>query len=64
MKQRKPAERFIQRNLELVSLQTRVPIELKEEIDQVSEQLETSQARFVEAAVKWYIDALKKEGSL
>jgi predicted transcriptional regulator len=68
MKQRKvidkPALSWIRRGLEMESTQLRLPSEVKKETMEAAEKLDTSMNHFVEAAIKWYLDALKKEGSL
>lgn len=60
----KPAESYIKRGLEIESLQVRVCSDLKRDAQIASEKLNTSLNRLVEAALKWYLEQLKKEGEL
>ena len=61
---KKPTESYIKRNIEMVSLQTRIDHDLKKEAEKAAQALGTSLNRFVEAALLWYLDQLKKEGTL
>lgn len=61
---RKPAASYIKRCVELESLQVRISHELKQKAELAADKLGTSLNRLAEAAIDWYIEQLKKEGSL
>jgi predicted HicB family RNase H-like nuclease len=63
-KEIKRAESFIRRDVELVQIAVRIPPELKAEAEMASERVDTSMNRFIEAALTWYIQKLKEEGSI
>lgn len=52
---KRPAESYIKRNIEVVPIVVRIPETLKEESERMAAQLDTSMNRFVEAALRWYI---------
>jgi predicted HicB family RNase H-like nuclease len=60
----KPAAAYIHRGIEREALMTRVPPDLNNQVDLASGKLGTSKNLFVEAALRWYLEQLKKEGSL
>lgn len=65
MKQNKmPVVSHIHRNEELAGLQLRIPVYVKADAENAAVHLGTSMNRLVEAAIIWYLEALKKEGSL
>lgn len=61
---RKPAEGYLHRGVDVVPILTRIPPELKEEAELAADKLGTSLNRFIESSLRWYLDALKKEGSI
>jgi hypothetical protein len=60
----KPAEKYIKRGVELEQMQTRIDCELKRGVERAAAVLDTSLNRFVEAALKWYLDALRRDGDI
>ena len=55
-----PPESWIRRGVELVPLSARVPQETKDRAEEAARILETSLNRFTEAALNWYMEALKQ----
>lgn len=64
LSQKAPTQSYIKRGIETVSVQIRIDSELKHEAEKARLKLGTSLNRLVEAAIKWYLVELKKEGSL
>lgn len=60
----KPSLSYIKRQEPVIALKLKILPELKHEAESASAKLGTSLNRFVEASVKWYLDALKKDGSI
>lgn len=61
---KKPAERYIKRSIEIESLQVRVDSNLKRQVEMAAKKLNSSLNRFSEAALNFYLEALKKDGTL
>lgn len=61
---KKPLKKYIRRPAKTESLQLRIDAKLKHEIDLCATKLNTSMNRFAEAAVTFYMEALKKDGAL
>jgi len=55
---------YIRKPLENEPLQLRIPGDLKRELQTAAKQINTSTNQFVEAAIRMYLDSLKKEGNL
>lgn len=60
----KPAESYIHRMVELTQIHTRIPEDVKEQAESACDKLGTSMQRFIEASLRWYLEELKKEGSI
>lgn len=58
-----PVQAYIRRNQEMIRLPVRIPLEVKEEAEQLARGLKTSLARYVEAALVWYGNEVKKKKS-
>lgn len=61
---KKPTEKYIRRANRVESVQLRIDSTLKRQMQQSAKKLNSSMNRFTEAALHFYIDALKKEGVL
>jgi predicted HicB family RNase H-like nuclease len=59
-----PAESWIKRDKTMMAFNVRIDEEVKKETEKAAKKLDTSLNRFTEAALSWYIDALKKDGAL
>lgn len=60
----KSAVKYIQRDCPLTAVIIRIPVELKVQVEEASEKLDTSLNQFVGASIRAYLDDLKKEGSI
>lgn len=58
---KRPASSFIHRNIERVSLQVRIPQEIKDRAEAASKKHDTSLNLFTEAALLWYLEELERE---
>ena len=55
---------FLNTDKESKRLYVRIPATLKSDMEKAAEKFEISLNRFTEGAIAWYIETLKKEGSL